>query len=227
MRRVIVALGVGVLLLGGSAAGAADKPDFQTTARTVAIVSLLGDTVQAPGGVPIPAPDAAFDPLAERVMAGQIKADLPDAQVVLVGGPREPLLERMYPRTGFGDVGMAQTREALRPWAATHAADYIVILRKTVGVLEYRDVAYSMNAHWTEFGIGLSSSSTPIAFLNVTVCDARTMDVVAQMSVRDLGWGSIRYGRHDPTPAHLPVLVSDVKAMLASVVPGLVHGAGI
>ncbi|MEJ0043665.1 MAG: hypothetical protein WDM81_16235 [Rhizomicrobium sp.] len=61
----------------------------------------------------------------------------------------------------------------------------------------------------------------------MTVCDAHTLEIVGELSVRDFDWGSIRYGGDAPMQEQLPVLVNDAKAMLASVVPGLMHGAGI
>jgi hypothetical protein len=224
MRRVLATLGASILSTALTAR-AETPPDFKATAHTVAIVSLLGDTVETSGGDPVAVPDAGFDTLAERMMAMQIATDLPNAEVVTVGGPRAPLLDEMYPKAGFGDVGMEQTREALKPWAATHRADYIVILRRTVGTKTRRYVTF--DARYDEFGIGIGLDGMTMAYLNVTVCDARTMDVVAQMSVRDADWGSIDYGRQGSMPAHLPMLVRDVRAMLTGVVPALVHGAGI
>ncbi|MEJ0043666.1 MAG: hypothetical protein WDM81_16240 [Rhizomicrobium sp.] len=152
----------GILLAGLlPAASASTTPDFKATAHTIAIVSLLGDTLQVQSGEPIPVPGAAFDALTEQLMAGQIKADLPGAQVVKVGGTRDALFEQLYPKIGFGDVGMARLRQALKPWAATHTADYIVILRKTVGAMEWRSAAFTTSDHWTEFGIGLGRFSRP------------------------------------------------------------------
>ena len=209
------------LVLGCAArAQAAEIPDFKATAHTITIVSVLGDEIDTYGGS-APVADAGFDTVAERAMADQIAADLPGASVRSVGVPRDVFHAQMYPKTGFGDAGMDKSRAYLLPWAAAHPVDYIVILRKTVGV----PFAPSY-VKITCFGVSVDCWGTT-AFFNVTVCDGKTLKVVADLSVRDLKWGSIPYGRGEPTPEHLPILTDDVRAMLASVVPGLVHGVGL
>lgn len=208
-----------VLTLATQGAPAHDAPDFRATAHSIAVVSILGDEINA-FGPPHAVDGAGFDALSETAMTTQIGADLPDAKVATVDLPRAELHGWMYPHTGFGDPGMDRTRESLKAWAAAHRADYIVIFRKTVGMPP--GTYYKT----TFFGIGLFNT-VPVAFLNITVLDGRTLDVVAQLSTRDVGWGSIQYGRNDPTPDKLPVLADDTKAMLASVVPALTHGVGL
>jgi hypothetical protein len=228
MRKLFASLSLGLLFWAPAQAG--EVPDFRATAHTVAVISLLGDDVEAMSGVAVPVPQAGFDEMTERAMARQIRSDLPDATVVLIGGPRAPLLEQMYPAHGFGDLGMKQLRTALQPWAAAHKTDYIVIFRKTMGQAFPR-ASYKIPF----FGIGLTMSDTPIqpngiapaALLNITVLDGTTLEIAAELSARDVGWGSMAYSRTDPTPEHLPVLADDIKAMLASMVPGLVHGVGL
>ena len=155
----------------------------------------------------------------------QIRDDLPGVSVVRVGGPRDPLLALMYPNHGFGDVGMNQVRAALKIWATAHRVDYIVILRKTAGMIEWRDLGLSWTIRHYTFGIGLLGGA-PEAFLNVTVCDGKSLDVVADLSARDQNWGSRAYGGKD-WKEQIPTLTGDIQAMLASVVPGLVHGVGL
>jgi hypothetical protein len=223
--RIAAALALGLLLSTGAAC-AEDAPDFHATAHSVAILSLLGDTQDTYSGVQLPIPDGGFDDLAERAMRDQILADLPDASVVRLDSPREPLLDLLYKTVGNGDAGMMALRENLQGWAAAHPADYIVILRKTFGMIEDRGLGYSMNAHWGFFGIGLFRQ-TPMAFLNITVCDGRTLEIVASQSLRDEKWGSISYARTGVTAAQMPVFAADVRAMLASVVPALTHKTGL
>ena len=219
MRRLCSLL-FAALFAGAGTAQAAEAPDFQATAHTIAIVSVLGDEIDTYGGTQ-PIADAGFDTVAERAMADRIAADLPGATVRSLGLPRDVLHAQMYPKTGFGDAGMDKSRAYLLPWAAAHSVDYIVIFRKAVGVPDTHSFDKLVC-----FGISLDCWGTT-AFFNITVCDGKTLKVVADLSVRDLKWGSIPYGRHEPTPEHLPILVSDVRAMLASVVPGLVHGVGL
>lgn len=223
------------IIASAGMASAHDAPDFKTTAHKIAVASLLGDYVQALSGNRIATPDAGFDALGHDAMARQIATDLPEAKLIDVDAPRDALLDAVYPRAGFGDVGMEHLRAALVPWAAVHPVDYIVVLRKVLGEVSTSEPAYSITTRVDSFGIGLipaSSSAYPsgistAAFLNITVLDGKTLDVVADLSVRDLDWGSIAYGRKDPTPDHLPTLISDAKAMLASIVPGLTHGVGL
>jgi hypothetical protein len=218
MHRLLAGVALACALSG--TARSADAPDFKATAHTVAIISLLGETLQNPSGELITSPGAGFDDIGEHAMAAQIIADLPGVTVVRVGGPRDVLLLQMYPRNGFGDVGMENVRATLKDWAAAHSADYIVILRKVVGPGGgYRSAAY---------GIGLNYYGA-FAFLNVTVCDGHTLKPVAQFTAQDLKWGSIAYGdgRNALTPEKLSVLTDDTRAMLASLVPGLVHGVGL
>ncbi len=161
-------------------------------------------------------------------MRSQIAIDLPNATVVRVGGSYDVWLQQMYPRTGFGDPGMKNLRASLKDWAAVHSVDYIVVLRKTVGVIESTTLGVfgGITDRWTLFGIGVSSA--PYAFLSIEVLDGKTLQVVSTLSVRDLRWGSISYeGRHEPTPEHLPILIEDTRAMLTSILPGLTHGAGL
>ena len=158
-------------------------------------------------------------------MARQIAADIPGSSVVLVGGDRRPLLKRMYPDHGFGDVGMKQVREALADWAAAHHVDYIVILRKTDGVIEWRSAAYSMTTHVYTFGMGLVGGG-PNAFLNLTVLDGKTREVVTSLTARDEKWGSQAYD-YKKLHEQMPALVGDIRAMLDGLVPGLVHGIGL
>lgn len=203
---------------------AAEVPDFKTTAHTVAIVSLIGDTINE-GDAVVPAAGAGFDDTAEQAMARQIRADLPGVSVVRLGGPRDPLLTLMYPDHGFGDVGMKQVREALKRWAAAHPVDYIVILRKTAGMIEWRDLGHSMSTKYYTFGIGLLGGR-PEAFVNLTVCDGTTLEIVGDLSARDENWGSREYTFKNGKE-QIPALTADIQAMLASVVPGLVHGVGL
>ena len=220
MRHAAAGLFFVAVLGCAPSAQAADAPDFKATAHTIAIVSVLGDEIDTYGGT-TPIADAGFDALAERAMADQIAADLPGASVRSVGVPRDVLHAQMYPKAGFGDAGMDKSRAYLLPWGAAHPVDYIVIFRKTVGNPDTNEFGTPFC-----FGISLDCWGTT-AFLNVTVCDGKTLKVVAALSVRDLSWGSIRYERGDPTPEHLPILTNDIRAMLASVVPGLVHGVGL
>jgi hypothetical protein len=157
-------------------------------------------------------------------MAQQIATDLPGATTVRIDLSRADLHSQMYPRAGFGDLGMKQVREALRPWAAAHPADYIVILRKTPGMLEARTGTMTFKTTW--FGITLTGGQAA-AFLNVTVCDGRTLEVVNDVSVRDLGWASRAYDPFHKKPDDLPALASDARAMLGSMVPALTHAAGL
>lgn len=224
--RAVSAVFAALALLGLTANAGRAAPDFRATAHKIAVLSLLGDTLDGGPNGSSRADGAGFDDLAERAIRAQIGTDLPGASVVRVEGPRLPLLERLYNTVGFGDVGMTAVRDDLHDWARVHSVDYIVVLRRTIGILEYRSAGYSMTEHRTYFGIGVHAART-MAFLNLTVCDGKTLDVVSQMSVRDLDWGSMRYDGHDPTQAHLPVLIDDTKAMLSTVVPALSHGAGL
>ena len=220
MRHAAAGFFFALVLVLGISAQAAELPDFRATAHTIAIVSVLGDEIDTYGGT-APVADAGFDAVAEKAIADQIAADLPGASVRSVSVPRDVFHAQMYPKTGFGDAGMDKSRAYLLPWAAAHPVDYIVILRKTVGV----PFAPSY-VKITCFGVSVDCWGMT-AFFNVTVCDGKTLKVVADLSVRDLKWGSIPYGRGEPTPEHLPILTDDVRAMLASVVPGLVHGVGL
>jgi len=222
MRRLMACASLALALAGPASAG--DAPDFAATAHTVAIVSLLGDTINV-GDAVLPAPDGGFDDLVEHAMARQIAADIPGAGVVRVGGARGALLEQMYPDHGFGDVGMDQVRAALTDWAASHHVDYIVILRKTFGTIERREAGYSMTMRYDTFGMGFLAGA-PNAFLNVTVCDGKTLKVVAGLSARDQNWGSQAY-QYKNLRGQMPAFIGDVRAMLDGVVPGLVHGVGL
>lgn len=218
------AAGFFFLAMLGTCAQAAELPDFQATAHTIAIVSLIGDTINE-GDTVVPAPGAGFDDVAEQAMARQIRDDVPGVSVVRVGGLRDPLLALMYPNHGFGDVGMKQVRAALKSWAASHSVDYIVILRKTNGIVEWRSAGSTMSMKYYAFGIGLLGGG-PNAFLNVTVCDGSTLDVVTDLAARDEKWGSREY-TYKNWKEQIPTLTGDIQAMLASVVPGLVHGVGL
>lgn len=224
MVRRIASLGLLALLAGVGPAGAG-TPDFKATAHAIAVVSILGNQIDGFGGThEIPGVD--FDAVTQRAIADQIAIDIPGADVRRVDIPFRLLRARMYGATGYGDVGMDATRALLLPWAQSHPVDYIVILRKTVGVMEDRDVGYSMTTKHPFFGMGLYNGR-PTAFLNLTVCDGRTLEVVAHMSVRNVDWGSAHYDRLERQPIALDVLAADAAAMLASTVPGLVHGVGL
>ena len=220
LRKPLLALAL--LLLPVGAAG--EMPDFKSTAHTIALVSLLGDGLDYGGGPSVPVPDAGFDDVAERAMGAQIALDLPAAHVERVGGDTKPLIDAMYLSVGYGDIGMTRVREALEDWAATHPVDYIVILRKTVGVIEDRPAGHSMTYQSGFFGIG-RFRGVPTAFLNLTILDGHTLDVVADQSVRDLNWASS--GPEPTGDSGRPRFVDDVRAMLSSIAPALVHQAGM
>ena len=223
MPRSIASVCALLLLAGAAPADAHAVPDFKATAHMVAIVSVLGDEIDSGEG-PIAVADGGFDALAEDAMAHQIAADLPGATTIRIDAPRADLHTQMYPRAGFGDLGMKNVRAALRPWAAAHPADYIVIFRKTPGTLEGHYGTWTDKIGW--FGISMTAGH-PVAFLNVTVCDGRTLEVVSEMSARDVDWGSRPYHPFGKNPDDLAALTADVQAMLGSMAPALVHGAGL
>jgi len=201
-------------------AAAHDVPDFHTTAHSIAIVAILGDEMNR-SDPPLPLPGGGFDDVAEHAMARQIATDLPDARVGLVDMPRDVLHQAMYPRTGFGDVGMDNTREALMPWAQVHPTDYIVVFRKTVGI-----PFPNFYGHPTFFGIGLFGAA-PVALMNITVLDGHTLKKVTDLSLSDVDWGSVRYRAKDIPPDQLQAMISDIRAVLSEAVPAMTHGVGL
>lgn len=215
----------------GSAAHAEDAPDFKATAHSVAVVSLLGEQIEImrlgmvmSGGTfwaPATVSNSGFDATAEGVMRERLTARFSDINIEAIGVPRETLMTALYGHNGFGDVGMDNLRAALASRGAEHPIDYIVILREIGGV------PFSNAFTKAEFfGIGLYEG-TPVAFLNVTVCDGRTLKPVAEISVRDVGWGSIQYTRGMPKDDQLGAFGVDVRKMIRSVVPGLMDGIGL
>lgn len=216
--------GILALWIFGAAARAADTPDFKTTAHTVAILSVLGDRIDI-GGANVQAPE--LDSLGEHLMANQIAIDLPQASVVAVGGSRQAWWSTLYPSHGFGDIGMTQLREALRPWAAAHTVDDIVVLRNAVG-FPFPNAFSKFGV----FGIALTRNSndtgvTTAAMLDLVVLDGKTLDIVTDLSVRDVGWESMPYKFFRLSDVQQQALVEDTRAMLSGVVPGLVHGVGL
>ena len=230
MPKSLASLAATLCFMGAlGPATARGRVDLTPNLHSVAVISLLGDFLQALSGKRVATPDAGFDAMCEKTISDQISADAPHAVVTTVDLPRDKLLDDIYPKAGFGDIGMERIRGDLELWAATHSIDFIVILRKVVGVADPEAFI-----KFVSFGIGLvpfETSAAPnsdetAAFLNITVLDGKTLEVVNDLSVRDVGWGSIHYARNDPTPEHLPTLVSDSKDMLQSIVPALTREVG-
>ena len=198
--------------------------DFKATAHKVAVVSLLGDTFNFATGAK-PVAGAGFDALVEDVMVKQIKADVPGVIVTKVDdAAHADLLSELYPSSGSDEDGMGNLRQALRLWAAEHGVDYVVVFRKGHGE-PFPGAPF--------FGIGLmdkpgkAGKQVPAAILNVTVLDGSSLAVSTDLSARDTDWSQRDYPRGAPDATWLPHLVDDAKAMLASMAPALVKGAGL
>jgi hypothetical protein len=67
----------------------------------------------------------------------------------------------------------------------------------------------------------------PAALLNVTVLDGTSLSVVADLSARDTDWSQFNFKKGAPEAGWLPRLIDDTKAMLPTMAPALVHGAGL
>jgi len=225
MRRALACLSALFAILAAAATPAAAGPDFKATAHTVAVVSLLGDELNFDTGTK-PVAGAKFDALVEGAILKQIKADLHGVTATVVDAPRAELLAEMYPAGGDNETGMGNVRQALRLWAAEHPADYIVVFRKQTGE------PFPAAPGFTFFGIGLAPKNgkgvpVPAALLNVTVLDGSSLAVVADLSARDTDWSQFNFKKGAPEASWLPRLVDDTKAMLQTMAPALVHGAGL
>lgn len=199
-------------------------PDFRA-AHTIAVMSLLGDELNFDTGAKAVA-GAGFDAVAERAIIKQIKMDLPGIVVTTADAPRADLLSELYPAGGDNETGMGNLRQALRLWAAEHPADYIVIFRKQTGE------PFPAAPGFSFFGIGLAPKNgkgvpVPAALLNVTVLDGTSLSVVTDLSARDTDWSQFNFKKGAPEAGWLPRLVDDTKAMLQTMAPALVHGAGL
>jgi len=207
------------------ASPAAAAPDFKGTAHAVAVVSLLGDELNFDTGAKAVA-GAGFDAVAERAIIKQMKADLHGVTVTTVDAPRAELLTELYPAGGDNETGMGNLRQALRLWAAEHPNDYIVVFRKTSGE------PFPAAPGFSFFGIGLAPKNgkgapVPAALLNVTVLDGSSLAVVADLSARDTDWSQFNFKKGAPEEGWLPRLIEDTKAMLQTMAPALVKGAGL
>lgn len=217
-----------------AAPGTAASADLKPRLHDVAIISLMGDTIYFQ---PANVWEFSLGRTASRMLdraelddeitgtaRDTLRADAPDVHFAAANDvPRDALLADAA-RVFMTDEGAVNAvRTGLTPWREAHPADLIVVLLPMQSSLENHAQPRMF------FGMGVSWNEG-VVLMQALVLDGRTGEVLGTAKARAIAPLSFKVTADaflDPAPEAKAGLSNDMKGLLASMLPGLLHDAGL
>jgi hypothetical protein len=221
--------------LGGCAAAAEFAPDV----HSVAIVSLLGDTINVDYfGVFFDGfsharelTGAAFDDVAEQAIEERLHQTKPEVAVQRIAVERAALIKQSNSGLlSLYNADVSDIRTALKPWAAEHHVDAIIIVRQLHEAVPIQSPRSNFR------GLGLYGSFSvkpphPVASIGVIVWDGNTLEHISEAGVFLVSGAYGGYSIDNDMEGNLSGeardhLVGDLKTLVRSAVPVLLSRVG-
>lgn len=239
MRRTVLQFIVLSVALFATSAGAIAEDDARTNARTAGVISLLSDEIEIYRfgkwfdgySYEHVLTGANFDALAEQAIERRLGTARPGIAVQRIDILKDDVIRQSNRGLlALYNADVSDIRDAIRPWAAAHGVDVIVILRQL-------NQAVPIQAPQSNFrGLGLYASFSveipvPVASVGVVVWDGKTLEHIAESEIFLVGFPDATYSTENKMRINLEEprrerLVSDLRQLVQAAVPPLLSRVG-
>jgi hypothetical protein len=174
-----------------SVAGCASQvpPETRMRARTIGVLSLLGDDVYAVkhtilfGGVQElrHLPGAGLDATAQEAVLRRLRSSLPQASVVQVDLPAAALRDKVYGNRILAayNRGLPEIRPELAAWTQSHPVDLLLIVHRVNWEIDELGCYVNGSAFYFRGLLLDRAKISPVTSLGLDVWDGKTLAPVA------------------------------------------------